>query len=126
MKTFFLRWFVNTLALVATAYLLPGIWFRNWHSYLTAALVLGLLNAFVRPILLFLTLPLNILTLGLFTILLNGAIYFSAGYIIQGFMIRNYSWAVLGSLLFSAFSTVLSWIFHERHEINAGFHLWRY
>ena len=90
------------------------------------ALVLGLLNAFVRPVLLFLTLPLNILTLGLFTILLNAAIFFSAGYIIQGFMIKNYSWAIAGSLLFSAFSTILSWIFHERPEIKAPFHLWRY
>ena len=126
MKTFLLRWLVNTLALAATACLLPGVWFRNWHSYLTGALVLGLLNAFVRPVLLFLTLPLNILTLGLFTILLNGAIFFSAGYIIPGFMIRNYSWAILGSLLFSAFSTVLSWIFHERRQFNVRFHLWRY
>lgn len=113
-------------ALAATARLLPGIWFRSWHACLTASLVLGLLNAFVRPVLLFLTLPLNILTLGLFTILLNGAIFFSAGYIIQGFMIRNYSWAILGSLLFSAFSTVLSWLFHERHEFSGRFHLWRY
>ncbi|HVO33325.1 MAG TPA: phage holin family protein [Elusimicrobiota bacterium] len=127
MKTFFLRWISNTLALVAVALVLRrGIWFRNWHSYITAALVLGLLNAFVRPVLLFLTLPLNIITLGLFTILLNAAIFFSTGYIIQGFMIRNYTWAIAGSLLFSAFSTILSWIFHERPEIRGGFHLWRY
>jgi len=118
---------VNTLALIAVAFVFPhGIWFRTWHSYATAALVLGLMNAFVRPVLLFLTLPLNILTLGLFTILLNAAIFFSAGYIIQGFMIKNYSWAIAGSLLFSAISTILSWLFHERPEIKARFHLWRY
>ncbi len=127
MKTFILRWVSNTLALVVVGYLLhEGIWFRTWHSYLTAALVLGLLNAFVRPVLLFLTLPLNIITLGLFTILLNAAIFFSAGYIIQGFMIRNYPWAIAGSLVFSAISTILSWIFHERPEIKGGFHLWRF
>ena len=57
------------------------------------ALVLGLLNAFVRPVLLFLTLPFNILTLGLFTIFLNAAIFFSAGYIIPSLMIKNYTWA---------------------------------
>jgi len=89
-------------------------------------LVLGLLNAFVRPVLLFLTLPLNILTLGLFTIFLNAAIFFSVGYIIDGLVIRDYGWAILGSLVFSAFSTFLSWLLHERREINVGFHLWRY
>ncbi len=126
MKTFLLRWLSNTLALMMTAYFLPGIWAKSWQSYLLAALVLGLLNAFVRPVLLFLTLPLNILTLGLFTILLNAAIFFSVGYIVQDLMIRNYSWAILGSLLFSLFSTALSWLFHERRPFNVRFHLWRY
>jgi len=87
---------------------------------------LGLLNAFVRPILLFLTLPLNILSLGMFTILLNAAIFFTAGYIIPGLMIRNYPWAIAGSLLFSVFSTSLSWLFHERRQFKIGFHLWRF
>lgn len=126
MKTFLLRWLINTLALVAVGHILPGIWFNNWHSYFTSALVLGLLNAFVRPVLLFLTLPLNILTLGLFTILLNAAIFFSAGYIIQDFMIKSYPWAIAGSLLFSFFSTALSWLFQERPQIRGSFHLWRY
>jgi putative membrane protein len=125
-KNFFIRWLSNTLALIATVQLLPGIWVRNWHAYWLGALVLGLLNAFVRPVLLFLTLPLNILTLGLFTILLNAAIFFSAGYIIPALMIKNYSWAILGSLLFSAFTTLLSWILHERREVKTPFHLWRY
>src|SRR5437660_9361641 len=126
MKIFLLRWLTNTLALIATVQILPGIWVRDWHAYWLAALVLGLLNAFVRPVLLFLTLPLNIVTLGLFTILLNAAIFFSVGYIIPGLMIRNYAWAVAGSLLFSVFSTALSWLFHERREFKVRFHLWRY
>src|SRR5438093_256728 len=115
MKIFLVRWLSNTIALILTAFFLRnGIWFVNWPDLVLAALVLGLLNAFVRPVLLFLTLPLNILTLGLFTILLNAAIFFSVGYIIQGMMIRNYSWAIAGSLLFSVFTTALSWLFHER------------
>lgn len=126
MKIFLLRWLSNATALMLTAYLVPGIWFRSWQSCLASAFVLGLMNAFVRPVLLFLTLPLNILTLGLFTIFLNAAIFFSVGYIIQGFMIPNYSWAIVGSLLFSIFSTILSWLFHERREFKIGFHLWRY
>jgi putative membrane protein len=126
MKVFLVRWICNTLALMATAALLPGIWFKGWHSALLGALTLGLMNAFVRPVLLFLTLPLNIITLGLFTILLNAAIFFSVGYIIPGVMIQGYGWAILGSLVFSGITTILSWIFHERREINVGFHLWRY
>lgn len=108
------------------AWILPGVWLKGWHNAILAALVLGLLNAFVRPVLLFLTLPLNIITLGIFTIFLNAAIFFSVGYIIPGLMIKGYGWAILGSLIFSAFSTLLSWLLHERRDINVGFHLWRY
>jgi len=127
MKVFLIRWVSNTLALIATSLLLhTGIWFRDWHAAWMGALVLGLLNAIVRPVLLFLTLPLNIMTLGVFTIFLNAAIFFSAGYIIPSLMIKNYSWAIAGSLVFSAFSTLFSWLLHERREINVRFHLWRY
>lgn len=126
MKVFFIRWVSNTLALVVTAYVLPGIWFLNWTDCWLAALVLGLMNAFVRPVLLFLTLPLNILTLGIFTIFLNAAIFFSAGYIVPGLMIKNYTWAIGGSLIFSALSTFVSYLLHERREFNVRFHLWRY
>ena len=127
MKNFILRFISNTLALLATIWILQqGVWIRNWHAVWKAALVLGLLNAFVRPVLLFLTLPLNIFTLGLFTIFLNAAIFFTAGYIVDDLVIKNYPWAILGSILFSAFSTLLSWIFHERREIKGGFHLWRF
>lgn len=126
MKLFFLRWVSNSIALMLTAFFLSsGIWFESWQACLAGALVLGLLNAFVRPVLLFLTLPLNILTLGLFTIFLNAAIFFSVGYIIEDVMIRNYSWAIAGSLMFSVFSTALSWLFHERRQFNVRFHLWR-
>ena len=126
MKVFLIRWVSNTLALVATSFLLPGIWFKDWTACLLGALVLGLLNAFVRPVLLFLTLPLNILTLGIFTIFLNAAIFFVSGYIIPSLMIKNYTWAIAGSLVFSVFSTFFSWLLHERREFNIRFHLWRY
>jgi putative membrane protein len=127
LKLFCLRWISNSIALFLTANLLRyGVWLLSWQDCLLGALVLGLMNAFVRPVLLFLTLPLNILTLGLFTILLNAAIFFSVGYIIDGVMIRNYPWAIAGSVLFSVFSTALSWLFHERRPFNVRFHLWRY
>src|SRR5882672_7193822 len=126
METSLIRWVSNTLALMVTSLLLPGACLRYWYAAWMGSLVLGLLNAFVRPVLLFLTLPLNILTLGLFTIFLNAAIFFSAGYIIPSLMIKNYSWAIAGSLVFSALSTFFSWLLHERREFNVRFHLWRY
>ncbi len=126
MKAFFIRWFSNSLALVITAWLLPGVWFADWSAALLGALVLGLLNAFVRPVLLFLTLPLNIITLGIFTIFLNAAIFFSVGYIIPSLMIKDYPWAIAGSLVFSTISTLVSWVLHERRQFNIRPHLWRY
>ncbi len=126
MKVFFIRWVSNTLALVVTSFILPGVWVKDWSAWWMGALVLGLLNAFVRPVLLFLTLPLNILTLGVFTIFLNAAIFFAAGYIIPSLMIKNYPWAIAGSLVLSVLSTFFSWILHERREFNIRFHLWRY
>ena len=126
MKLFFIRWISNVIALKLTDLCISGIWFTDWQSWLLTGLVLGLLNAFVRPVLLFLTLPLNIWTLGVFTIFLNAAIFFSAAYIIKGFMILSYPWAIAGSLLFSVFSTALSWIFQERRAFKVPFHLWRY
>lgn len=129
MKTFLIRFISNTLALAATVGILghwQGVYVRNWHAVWQSALVLGLLNAFVRPILLFFTLPINILTLGLFTIFLNAALFFTVGYIIDDLMIANYPWAIAGSILFTMFSTFLSWLFHERREIKGRFHLWRF
>lgn len=126
MRAFVIRWFSNTLALLITGWLLPGVWFRDWTALVFGALVLGFMNAFVRPVLLFLTLPLNIITLGLFTVFLNAAIFFSVGYIIDSLMIRNYPWAIAGSLVFSVFSTLISWVLHERRQFNIRFHLWRY
>lgn len=126
MKAFIVRWLSNVVALAATVKILPGLWITDWHALWLGALVLGLLNAFVRPVLLFLTLPLNIVTLGLFTILLNAAIFFSVGYIIPPLMIKNYPWAIAGSLVFSAISTILSWLLHDRPEFKGRFHLWRY
>ena len=125
MKLFILRWLSNAIALYITDLLIPGIWFKNWTSFFISAFVLGLLNAFIRPVLLFLTLPLNIFTLGIFTIFLNAAIFFSVGYIVHDFMITGYGWAIVSSLVFSVFTTTLSWIF-ERREFRGRFHLWRF
>ena len=115
MKVFFLRWLIYTIALVMTGYLLKGVWFLNWQACVAGALVLGLLNAFVRPVLLFLTLPINILTLGLFTILLNAAIFFSVGYIIPSVMITTLfvAWRIVATSMAHATDAAAATSHHQ-------------
>jgi len=126
MKTFLLRWLVNTLALIAVGWVLPNaVWFRSWHSYLTSALVLDCSTPSCGPSCYFSRSPEISDAWTLHHPVERGDL-FSAGYIIQDFMIKNYRWAIAGSLLFSAFSTILSAVFHERPEFKARFHLWRY
>ncbi len=88
------------------AYLVPGILVSGFYAALIAALVLGILNAIIRPILLLLTLPLNILTLGLFTFVLNGLLFWFVGTVVKGFEVHGFLAAVLGSLIV----TVVSWV----------------
>ncbi|NLE73354.1 MAG: phage holin family protein [Actinobacteria bacterium] len=97
-----LRWIINTLAILAITKLLPAIQIEALWVAVVAALVLGLLNTFVRPILVVATLPLNVLTLGLFTLVLNGLILQIIDWIMGSRMsIANFGWAILGALLIS-------------------------
>ena len=99
------RWLVNALALLGAAYLVPGISISSFYTALTVALILGLINAVIRPILLVLTLPINILTLGLFTFVINGLLFWFVSTFIKGFMVSGFLSAVVGALVVS----VLSW-----------------
>lgn len=95
-----LRFLLNALAVMATAYIVPGIEVASFWSALIAALVIGLINALVRPILLILTLPINILTLGLFTLVINALMFWLASTIVKGFDVANFTAAFLGALVF--------------------------
>lgn len=99
------RWLVNALALLGAAYLVPGISISSFYTALMVALILGLINAVIRPILLVLTLPINILTLGLFTFVINGLLFWFVSTFIKGFMVSGFLSAVVGALVVS----VLSW-----------------
>jgi putative membrane protein len=103
-----LVWLVNTLALIAVAYLMPSISVSSFTTALIAALVLGLVNAIVRPILILLTLPATILTLGLFIFVINGLLFWLVGSFIEGFVVSNFWSGLLGSILFSIVSWLLS------------------
>uniref|UniRef100_UPI0039F075F9 phage holin family protein n=1 Tax=Bordetella sputigena TaxID=1416810 RepID=UPI0039F075F9 len=103
-----LVWILNAVALLVVAYLLPGIAVASFGSALIAALVLGLLNMLVKPVLVLLTLPITIVTLGLFLIVLNALLFWFAGSILKGFQVNGFWWAVIGAILYSIISGLLS------------------
>ena len=102
-----IRWLTTTAAIVATSYLLDGIQVSGFFPAVFAAAMLGILNAFFRPIALLLTLPINILTLGLFTFIINALMLKMASGIIPGFDVYGFWTAIFGSLLISLFSWLL-------------------
>lgn len=103
-----LVWILNAVALLIVAYILPGITVASFGSALIAALVLGLLNAVVKPLLILLTLPLTIVTLGLFLLVLNALVFWLAGSILKGFQVDGFWWAVIGAIVYSIVSTALA------------------
>jgi len=106
--TLILVWLLNAVALLIVAYLLPGITVVGFGSALVAALILGLLNMLVKPVLVLLTLPITIVTLGLFLLVLNALMFWLAGSILRGFQVNGFWWAVAGALLYSIISGLLS------------------
>ena len=103
-----LRWIINTFALAVVSAIVPGIHSTGLGPTLIAALVLGLLNALVRPILLLITLPINLLTLGLFTFVVNGFMLKLTASFVEGFTVDGFGSAILGALVLSVVSFVLS------------------
>lgn len=108
MKAFLLRWLINCVSLFAVVQIVPGIAINRWITAMIAALVLGLLNAFLRPLILVLTLPANLLTLGLFTLLVNASLFYLASFLVRGFEIAGFWYAFLGAVVFSLVSFLLS------------------
>ena len=102
-----INWLVTTLAVIIAAYLLPGVTIRNFFSGLLTALLLGLINAILRPILVVLTLPLTIVTLGLFIFVINALLVLLTSAVVPGFEVHSFWWALLFSLLFSIVSFIL-------------------
>jgi putative membrane protein len=103
-----LTWVLNAIALLAVAYLLPSIHVGGFASALIAALVLGLVNTLIRPLLVLLTLPATLLTLGLFIFVINGLLFWFVGSILQGFTVDGFWDGVLGAILYSVISWALS------------------
>ncbi|MCZ7559830.1 MAG: phage holin family protein [Burkholderiaceae bacterium] len=101
-------WAINAASLLVLAWLMPAVTVAGFGTALVAALVLGLLNAVIRPVLLVLTLPVNLLTLGLFTFVINGFLFWLAARFLEGFEVRSFGWAMLAAIVYSLISWTVS------------------
>ncbi|MEK7500149.1 MAG: phage holin family protein [Patescibacteria group bacterium] len=111
------RWLVSALALMATAYLVPGISVSSFYAALIVALVVGFLNAIVRPILIILTLPITIVTFGLFVFVINGAMLMFASTFLKGFHVDSWVAAIIGAVVMAVISWTLNRFLHNsQHE----------
>lgn len=95
------NWLISAIAIVIAAYLLPHVGVDTFVTALIVAVVLGLINSFLKPILIILTLPVNILTLGLFTLVINAALVWLAQIIVPGFSVDNFGWAIVFAVVLS-------------------------
>jgi putative membrane protein len=102
---FLIHWLVIAVALWVTAHILPGVEVNSWTALGVAAVVLGFVNAVIRPVLVILTLPVTVLTLGLFYFVVNGFTFFLVAKVVPGFSVGSFWWAMLGALIVS----LLSW-----------------
>jgi putative membrane protein len=108
MSRILIAWLITTIAILLAAYLIPGIRIANAGAVIIGAAILGILNAFLKPILVVLTFPLTIVTLGLFLLVINALMFLLAGSLVKGFEVNSFWSALLGSLIVS----IVSYIAH--------------
>lgn len=109
-----LRWILNTLVLMLVAYIVPGVSFSSFWSALITSLIFGLINAIIRPLMIILTLPINILTLGLFTLIINALMFWLTSLIVKGFEVANFTAAFWGALVYWLIITLINFLFEDR------------
>lgn len=107
MLYFLLTWIATAISLLVTAYVVPGFAVNNFTTALIAAAILGLVNAIVRPILIILTLPFTLLTLGLFLFVINALMLWLVGFVTPGFVVTGFLPALLGAIVLTLVATVL-------------------
>ena len=103
-----LRWIINALLLMLVPYLVNGVAVANFYTALIAALALALVNAVIRPFLVLLTLPVNLLTLGLFTLIINAVLFWFVGTAVRGFTVTGFWPAFWAALIYSIFSVIIN------------------
>lgn len=102
-----INWLISALAIFSAAYLLEGVKVENFTTALVVAVVLGIINAIVKPFLILLTLPINMLTLGLFTLVINAALIMLTTYIVPGFTVASFWWALIFGVILSLINSFL-------------------
>lgn len=118
MNGILIRWLISAFSIMITAYLVDGIHVSGFLSAFFAAAILGILNAFFRPILFILTLPINILSLGLFTFVINALLLLMVSGVISGFAVDGFWAALFGSLLISLVSWLLTSLINEKGQVQ--------
>ncbi len=108
------RWLVNAAALLLVAYIYPGVHVESFVAALIAALVLGLVNAFIRPLAVILTFPVTLITLGLFLFVINALLFWLVAEVVHGFAVSGFWAALVGSILYSLITLVTSWLLFKR------------
>ena len=116
MKNFLIQILITAAAVVLASYILPGVAVKEFSTALIVALVLSVLNFFVKPLLVLLTLPITIITLGLFLFIVNALIIVLAGKLVSGFRVDSIWWALLFSLLLSFFTYILEIIIEPDYK----------
>jgi putative membrane protein len=111
---YLISFFINAGVLFALPYIVPGFQVSNVQSALIAAVVIGLLNTLVRPILFILTLPVTFITLGLFLFVLNGLMFWIADKVLDGISIQNFGWAIVAALAYSVITWAVNAVINRR------------
>lgn len=107
------NWILSALAVLIVSSLVPGFQVASFQTALIVALVLGIFNAIIKPVLVILTLPINILTLGLFTFVINAALLLAADYLVRGFTITNFTTALLAAVVLWLINIVINAVFSK-------------
>jgi len=110
MKNFLIKWAVNIATLFIVIHVIAGVSIDSWETVIVAAFVLGLLNAFLKPVIILFTLPFTILTLGFFMLIINAFIFYMASKFVKGFEVINFWSAFWAALLFSIISSILNFV----------------
>ncbi|MDR1729223.1 MAG: phage holin family protein [Prevotellaceae bacterium] len=110
---FIIQLLISALAVYFTAWALPGISIRSYWTAIGVALVIGLLDTFLKPVLIFFTIPITIITFGLFLLVINALIIMLTSYFFSGFQVNNFWWALLFSIIVSVVSSFLMKVFDK-------------
>lgn len=110
------RFLLNGGAVLTTAYLLPGVEVKNYETALITALVLSIANVVVKPILIVFTIPITVVTLGLFLLVINALVVLLVDYLVDGFTVDNFWWALAFSLIMSIFNSIINDILKDKKQ----------